>query len=59
MGRQRGWRRSLLLRLRRGLPLDRGPQHPRHSQRERALRQEGRQHRRRPRPDRPHHHFLL
>ena len=59
MGRQRGRRRPLLLRLRRRLPLDRRPEHPRHPQRQRSLREEGRQHRRGSRFDRPHHHLLL
>ncbi len=59
MGRQRSRRRPLLLRLRRCLPVDRRPQHPGHPERQRPLRQEGGQHRRRSRSDGSHRHVLL
>ena len=39
--------------------MDRRQEYPGHSQCQRALRQEGGQHRSGSRPDRPHHHLLL
>ena len=60
VGRQRRRRRPLLFRLRRRVPLDRRQEHPRHPHRRGdALPQEGRQHRRGPRPLRAHHDLLL